>query len=252
VENGDPQHIANTCWAFATLSVHAHTLFDAVDKRGQRLLENGNSQDLANTCWAAVILGLLGRNNNLVRECWNVAMAIPPNSLSVKYLTQLHEIDVCVQVEGSEELKSSLLPMPRELREAIDRAVAESNQTISRSQSEVSSALTAIGFNHKVEVSPFSNDGDNAPFMAIDMACRDRMIAVEFNGPSHYNSDGQPNGKTMLKERLLEKLGWQLHTIHWQAWTDLKGKTARVNYLEIMLEKGHLENLLLKMSLKTR
>jgi hypothetical protein len=232
VENAKPQEVANTCWSFATLGVHAPSFFAAVDKRGEWLVKIGDPQAVSNVCWAAGILGLLGRNDNLVIACWNAAMAIPLNSLSVAELHQLHEVDLCVQIEGGEKLKSSLLSMPRELREAIDKAVAESVNKSSRRQEEVSSALTSIGFNHEVEVSPFSNAGGNAPFMAIDMACRDRMIAVEFNGPSHYNSDGQPNGKTMMKKRLLKKLGWQLHTIPWQAWVGLKGKTEKVNYLK--------------------
>ena len=101
-------------------------------------------------------------------------------------------------------MKTSLLSIQLELREAVDKAVASINTTSSRSQSEVSSMLTESGFQHEEEVSPFDEGGD-ARFMAIDMACRDRMVAIEFNGPFHYNIDGRSNGKTMMKERLLEK-----------------------------------------------
>jgi hypothetical protein len=58
VKNGDPQAVANTCWAFATLGVHAPSLFAAVDKRGQRLVENGTPQGLSNVCWAFATLGV--------------------------------------------------------------------------------------------------------------------------------------------------------------------------------------------------
>jgi hypothetical protein len=47
---------------------------------------------------------------------------------------------------------------------------------------------------HEEEVSPFG-EGSDAKFLAIDMACRERMVAIEFDGPSHYNSDGKSNSK---------------------------------------------------------
>jgi hypothetical protein len=237
VETGTQQAVANTCWAFASLGVQAPSFFAAVDKNGRWLVENAKPQHVANTCWAAVVLGLLGRNNNLVRECWNAAMAIPLNSLSSAALLQLHEIYLCIQIEGGEELKSSLLSMPLDLREAIDKADAESLNGFSPSQSAVvSTILTRIGFNHEVEVSPFSNNGCNAQFMDIDIFLRDRMIVIQFNGPFHYNSDGLPNGKTMLKKRLLEKRGWQLHTINWRKWADLKSEAGRVDFLKRIVE----------------
>jgi hypothetical protein len=234
VENGSPQAVSNVCWAFATLGAQAPSLFDAVDEKAEWLIKEGNAQAITNTCWAAVTLGMLGRNDNLIRECWNAAMVIPPETLTVEDFRQLHEVELCVQIEGCEDLKSSLLSMPPDLEEAVDKAVAESKQRSSQRQAEVSSVLFNIGFDHEVEVSPFE-EGGNAPYMAIDMACRVRMLAIEFNGPSHYNSDGQPNGKTMMKKRLLEKLGWELVEIHFGEWDDLEGKEEKMAYLKGMI-----------------
>jgi hypothetical protein len=235
VKEGTTQAIANICWAFATLGIQAPSLFDAVDKRGQWLVENGTIQNVANTCWAAVILGLIGREDDLIRLLWNATVEVPPHSLSIEDLRQLHEAEVCIQIEGTSEFKKSLISMPRELREAVDKAVAASINTSSRSQSEVSQVLHGIGFKHEEEVSPFGASGDASRFMAIDAACLDRMVAIEFNGPSHYNSDGKPNGKTMMKKRLLEKYGWQLHTIPYWEWIELKGASKRKEYLKGML-----------------
>jgi hypothetical protein len=61
------------------------------------------------------------------------------------------------------------------------------------------------------------------------------MIAIEFNGPSHYNDDGGVNGKTMMKKRLLEKLGWTLHTIPLFEWSSMKREEDKGNYLSVML-----------------
>jgi hypothetical protein len=232
VTEGTPQAVANTVWAFATLGVKASSLFDAVDNRSDWLVKKGNPQNVANTVWAAAVLGLLGKNANLVRLCWNSAMALDLSKFTAKNLTQLHEVERCVQIEGSDELQQSLLPMPQELRDAVDKAVASNELVSSRHHLEASKALTTIGFAHENEVSPFEDgsEGDGG-FMAIDMACRDRMLAIEFNGPSHYNSDGGLNGKTMMKKRLLEKLGWKLHMIPWWEWRDLKGEGQKAEYL---------------------
>jgi hypothetical protein len=113
-------------------------------------VKEGNEQNVANTCWAAVVSGLLGRNGELIRTCWNAALKLSSTMLSAEGLRQLHEIELCVQIEGSEELKSSMLPMPMELRAAVDEAVANSAQVTSRAQSEVSGVLTDIGFKHDV------------------------------------------------------------------------------------------------------
>jgi hypothetical protein len=234
------QDFANMCWAFATLGVEARGLIEAVNERGQWLVKNGNPQEVTTMCWAAVIAGELGEGE-LIRTCWKAAMQIPPHTLSVQALTQLHEIELCVQIEGSEELRSSLDEMPREMRAAVDEAVGEIANLSSRRQSEVSALLTEMGFAHENEVSPFPSDNGNnydqqQTFMAIDIACRNKMIAIEFNGPSHYNTDnGQPNGKTAMKKRLLEKMGWRHHGIHWGEFKDLKTKNEKVEYLRGML-----------------
>jgi hypothetical protein len=124
--------------------------------------------------------------------------------------------------------------MPLELRAAVKDALGRDKNRSSRSQSEVSSILTEIGFHHENEVFPLGEGGD-AKFMAIDMACRDQMVAIEFNGPTHYNSDGRANGKTMMKERLLKKLGWTLLTIPFWEWSKLKDKKEKMDYLKKML-----------------
>ena len=79
----------------------------------------------------------------------------------------------------------------------------------------------AIGFLVDSEVSPFA-DGMGG-FLSIDMANRERMIAIEFDGPSHFLSDHQHNGPTKFKTRLLEALGWQVLRIDYLKWDGLKG-----------------------------
>jgi very-short-patch-repair endonuclease len=56
VENGKPQEIANTAWAFATLNVPAPALFKKIDARASFLVENGIPRNIAITAWAFAAL----------------------------------------------------------------------------------------------------------------------------------------------------------------------------------------------------
>ena len=78
---------------------------------------------------------------------------------------------------------------------------------VSRSSKEVSQLLNEIGFHHQCEVSPDSSISGG--MLAIDFACPERMIAIEFDGPWHYLKavgSGKltctENGATKAKRRL--------------------------------------------------
>ena len=69
--------------------------------------------------------------------------------------------------------------------------------------------LNEVGFHHECEVSPDSSISGG--MLAIDFACPERMIAIEFDGPWHYLKavgSGEltciENGATKAKRRYLE------------------------------------------------
>ena len=60
-------------------------------------------------------------------------------------------------------------------------------------------------------------EGDYADFMAIDFACKEKKIAVEYEGRYHFltelgegtgDNGGRENGRTLARRRLLKQLGW--------------------------------------------
>ncbi|GMI41770.1 hypothetical protein TeGR_g11139, partial [Tetraparma gracilis] len=57
VNAGETQHISNTAWAFATLRRDAPKLFSAIDARADWLAKEGKPQEVANTAWAFATLG---------------------------------------------------------------------------------------------------------------------------------------------------------------------------------------------------
>ena len=55
--NFNPQVLANTAWAFATLGQADAQLFTALAREAERRVGNFNPQDPANTAWAFATLG---------------------------------------------------------------------------------------------------------------------------------------------------------------------------------------------------
>eukprot|EP00978_Attheya_sp_CCMP212_P000883 scaffold1892_cov47-Attheya_sp.AAC.2 len=58
VQEGDPQQIANTVWACATLEIESPILFSQVEKHAKWFVQESNSQGIANTVWAFATLGV--------------------------------------------------------------------------------------------------------------------------------------------------------------------------------------------------
>jgi hypothetical protein len=120
----------------------------------------------------------------------------------------------------------------------------EADNISSLTQKEVSSILRGLGFDHDEEVSPW-NDGEvSAPpgMLAIDMACRIKMVAIEFDGPCHFLREvgsGKvlqlENGATKAKRRFLERLGWKVVNISYFDWDKAKGVEEKRELLCRML-----------------
>ena len=133
---------------------------------------------------------------------------------------------------------------PSSCFEGGKRFVGDNNNQVSKSQKEVSSILHELEFDHDEELSPW-NDGEvlSPPGMlAIDMACRKKMVAIEFDGPSHFLREvgsGKAleleNGSTKAKRRFLERLGWKVVNIPYFDWDKAKGKEEKKELLCRML-----------------
>jgi hypothetical protein len=94
--------------------------------------------------------------------------------------------------------------------------VEADNISSSSAQKEVSSIIRGLGFGHDEEVSPWKDDKLSAPpgMLAMDMAYRKKMMAIEFDGPSHFlqeigsgNVLELENGATKAKRRFQEHYG---------------------------------------------
>ena len=110
---------------------------------------------------------------------------------------------------------------PETLTKGMELALKTSTECVSKSSMKVSQLLHEIGFHHECEVSPDSKTSGG--MLAIDFACKERKIAIEFDGPYHYLKEvksgkltSTENGATKAKRRFLKQLGWTVINIDYR------------------------------------
>ena len=253
VENGNTQDVANSAWAYASLRVQSPELFGELEKRASWLAKKGKPQEIANVVWASGVLGATndnllsaisdetidrlikcgdeqllsnicygivcsnecsGNNNGalVISRLWPILITQDPKKLPVEYLRQIAYIRAICGAEGLQ------LDDPPAAFHDRSKSI-EFDMEQSKAQLDISRKLAKLGFRHSCEFSPFE---EYPGLMAIDMACEERMIAVEFDGPSHFVKDGHfretkiRNGATKTKRRVLESLGWKVVNLDWK------------------------------------
>jgi len=221
-KTGKVQEMSNICWAFATIGHEAKDLFKAVAAQHGRFVRDGTAQGVANTLWSFAIAGHLDEGRGLVEKLWNRACdgRLQFNNDEVRQLALFY---AAAQIE---EPNLKLERPPESLLCQIEAAAAKSNVTVSKDQEYVSSTLTELNIDHKMEVSPFESNSitfDTSAMLNIDIVIsnENKKVAIEFNGPSHYLQCKGPDvesGTTKFKRRLLEKLNFTVVSIHWDDW----------------------------------
>jgi hypothetical protein len=248
VSDGSAQGFSNTAWAFASLSYDAPDLFKTIDERSDHLLRSGDAQGIANTamafaelgirpelffvrfeermeeflraasfqavfnvCWALVILDLTDQHGRLLQSLWARAMYVDDvEALGKDAVLQLVQVEMHAKASG--------IVLREKVGEGLRRRMVEACEMLELgdqhpNDDELSRLLRELGFEHEREVSPV--DEEVGMMLSIDMACRERMVAVEYDGSYHYLSSGRENGRTVAKRRLLERLGWKVVNIPW-------------------------------------
>jgi hypothetical protein len=248
VESGNLQSISNAALALAKLGYdYPKTFFDSLCKEIMVQVEhesnnnnNNKEQHIINLCYAFAILDLMTRSEyeEKFRKLWSMAVRFDVQKLSVEEKSQLSLVFAFATASGMELAE----PSPTSCSESADtntRPFRHENLQ-SSAQKEVSLILNDLGFDHDEEVSPFLQKDYECPFsfssemLAIDMACRKQMVAVEFDGPFHFLravGSGKvlelENGATKAKRRFLERLGWKVVNIRYFDWMTAKNKQEK-------------------------
>ena len=143
------------------------------------------------------------------------------DELGPKGRSSFYPVLLYLQVEAP---RSRLLRVLAKRRAELRAAYVRDDGTPSRQQTEVSKALTRLGWDHKHEYR-------TTELLSLDMAQPSTKTAVEFDGPTHYLKSGRPNGATTFKTRLLEMRGWRVIHIPYFEWDELRTRNDKKAYL---------------------
>ena len=214
VQEGNPQAVANTVWALATLGYEASELFVELDRHADRFIEQANPQDISNTCYAIAVLGMSKGLEPLLAKLWERAIDLfcADEGFCDLDLQQLAQTLIFAEVDGIK-----VPQMPQRMAKRMELVRNSVDESMSR-WIGISQLLNEIGFEHECEVSPDSSISGG--ILAIDFACPERKIAIEFDGPWRYlkavgsgKLTSTENGATKAKRRYLEQLGWTVINI---------------------------------------
>ena len=204
--------------AFAEIGHKPASFFNCLEKHANEFVKSATEQAIANLCWSLVTLGLASENKALLLALWKPAIETDASKFTSEALQQLVQVEVHARASGVE-----LPPAPPGLKKRMIQAAKLQTNTGSRFEDEYSALLGEAGFKHERQVQFL--EGDNSNFLAIDFACKERMIAVECDGKYHYLMElkkrakpnhGRENGRTTAKRRLMEQMGWKVVNIDYK------------------------------------
>jgi len=210
-----------------------------IEAHVDKLIKDGNEQIISNTCYAIAILGMSKKHNTLLKQLWSTAIFLTDldNVFDASIFVQLAQTQLFAEADGV------VLPSPSEkIMERINQASGNRDENEqSRSSKEISLLLKEIGFKHNVEVAPHASVSGG--MLAIDFACPDRSIAIEFDGPSHYlkalrtdNFTSIENGPTKAKRKYLQQLGWIVINLDYRDYTKVKQDGNAMQWIRRKLE----------------
>ena len=218
IKSGTTQSFANVALAFAEIGHKPASFFNCLEMHSDELVKSANEQQITNVSWSLVTLGIASENEALLQALWKRAIETDASKFTSEALNQLVQVDVHARASGVE-----LPPVSPSLKKRMSQAAKADTNAGSRFEDKYSALLTEAGFKHDREVQFL--EGDYAGFLAIDFACKERKIAVEFDGPSHYLTElkkgakpnhGRENGRTTAKRRLMEQMGWKVVNIDYK------------------------------------
>ena len=238
VKNSNPQGVANVACAYAILGHEASTFFSAMEAGINRFVGNASLRHVANVCYAVAVADQFEKSKHMLRTLWERAMQLFSSDVkkvddeSFRQLAQTKLLANACTLD---------LPVCSKMAKFIEKAMKASsgeNNTSSRCATAVSFCLKRMDFEHECEVPPNSDFWGG--FLAIDFACKDRKVAIEFDGPSHFlkanDNDKlttQRDGPTEAKRRLLKMLEWSVINLDFREFDSAVASGSESEYLRL-------------------
>lgn len=240
----DSRFLSHLVYSFATFGLRDGILLSAVSKEVLRRLQEGGSfprDALVLLAWSLAVLRWYPQT--MMTELRRHLAKIP--DFSSQQLCQLFQVELALrleapqmgQVAGGWELDSSAEEYLESLwiaghlrvqaKTCWERENLLERRHVSAFQTDVSATLKHMGIHHKME----HMEGDYSIDIALLMKEGALKVALEADGPTHFTSNqrSRPLGATLLKARLLQKLGWgmvQVPYFHWMRLSNINRKEA--------------------------
>lgn len=176
---------------------------------------------MSNLCYAVSIAGQSKDSEELLLRLWDKAIEL--FLANAKFSDEaLHQLGHTLLFAKAANIKLPQCPdsMSQEIEKAMVKLGAADIHS-SRYAKEVSKLLNEIGFDHELEVAPDSSIVGG--MLAIDYACKERKLAIEYDGEHHFLKDVKSgkltttrDGSSKAKQRLLEELGWTVISLDYR------------------------------------
>ena len=229
-----PQHFSNTIYAFGQLAITPPgDWLERFSSGCEQALPAMNQQTLANTALSLAMLALW--ELPLWRGLWErLCSSLSRDIADWSAEDRLHTIQLYQTYQTAAVERPGLLPAPSpELLAAARQSWVDGLDTDigrnSKLHAAVSACLTRMGVVHANE------HWCERAERSIDIVIEGKSpIAVEVDGPHHFLQDGRPDGRTMLRNRMLTAHGWHVVVVDHRAWF-FQPQPDQVQYLRRLL-----------------
>ena len=226
VNDFDSQSLANTLLAYAKLGIHDFRLMIYLAEPILSRITEFTIQALANIAWSMAVLDFrdLEVLGSLKRVIWERSLT---NSFNSKECSQLIQCSDWLRIAG---IDSSFLPPEISDCVRLKRVVAS---LFENSVHEVLSVYSPDFIcQPEVELRDIHHYSDFRVYSRHTM----KECIIEVDGPGHYSRTGSPLGHTILRNNLLKAAGYNLVSIPYYEWDDLRNFDECVVYLKKLLE----------------
>uniref|UniRef100_A0A7S1IMK2 RAP domain-containing protein n=1 Tax=Eutreptiella gymnastica TaxID=73025 RepID=A0A7S1IMK2_9EUGL len=249
IQSFGPRELSNLIWAFASLGVPVpETLLAGVARQteSEEFMDRFNARQLTKVAWALAVANskndaslstllfrILSRAVGTLNPevCPLVVGEFDEHSLLgflEVYQTTIHVQQYSAELSSSAKLLEKLGNFMTQCK-AVFVAASQKATKQSHLHLEVSVSLLEM-------LVPFQEEAvlEDAAFYSVDIKLLDRPTVIEVEEPSQFvqtKSGYRPSGFTLLKHKQLEAFGYEVISVPFFEWNELKGPEEQRRYL---------------------